>query len=142
MIELVNYLMESITMSDNYLQPSLQIFSILYGLDGTTIQKIIMVASFVQIARCSIQQDIETELASDIDAWDNWKNFTFRESIIATFKRLHFYISTIIFRIIRGLLFHLLSNTMIEMIAMGYVDGLKMEPSNPVQNLQFLNESK
>jgi len=31
---------------------------------------------------------------------------------------------------------------MIEMIAMGYVDGLKMEPSDPVQKSQFLNESK
>ena len=71
----------------------LQIFTILYKYPSSTIQKITIATSFIQIARCSILLDVETKMNI------LGKNLTFKQSLVETLTRLPCYTSTIFFRI-------------------------------------------
>ena len=73
----------------------LQLFTLLNGYPSTLLQKVTMVASFFQIARCSILSDIEMKIETM-----KGKALTFKESLIETIYRLPLYASTIIFRIV------------------------------------------
>lgn len=72
----------------------LQLFTLLNGYHGTSLQKISIVASFFQIARCSILNDIESKIELM-----GGKSLTSKESLMETIYRLPTYSSTIIFRI-------------------------------------------
>ena len=72
----------------------LQLFTLLNGYQCTSLQKVTIIASFFQIARCSILDDIEIKIELM-----GGKALTFKESLIETIYRGPLYASTIIFRI-------------------------------------------
>ena len=74
-------------------QLCLQLYTILYGYQSNWIQEIAIVASFVQIARCAILNDMDTRLFLDDT------NLSFKETAWEMILRLPAYISTIVFRI-------------------------------------------
>jgi hypothetical protein len=71
----------------------LQLFTIIYGYETNTIQKITIVASFVQLAKCSIAKDIETKLFFED------KTLGFKKTMVEVVKLLPCYVSTITFRV-------------------------------------------
>ena len=79
---------------ESTLQLLLQLFTLLNGYPGTLIQAVTIAASFFQIARCSIRNDIETKIFMI-----GGKELPFKESVKETIYRLPLYASTIIFRI-------------------------------------------
>ena len=74
-------------------QLTLQFFTLFNGYQGTPLQKVTIVASFFQIARCSMLNEIETKTYIM-----GGRPMKFTESIIETAQRLSLYVSTIIFR--------------------------------------------
>ena len=72
----------------------LQLFTIFNGYHSTLVQEVAMAASFFQIARCSILNDIETKIAIV-----HGKELSFKNSLLSTIYRLPMYASTIIFRV-------------------------------------------
>ena len=74
-------------------QLCLQLYTILYGYQSNWIQEIAILASFVQIARCAILNDMDTRLFLDDT------KLSFKETAWEMIKRLPTYTSTIIFRI-------------------------------------------
>ena len=74
-------------------QLCLQLYTILYGYQSNWIQEIAIVASFVQIARCAILNDMDTRLFLDDTS------LSFKEAAWEMILRLPTYISTIVFRI-------------------------------------------
>ena len=79
---------------ESTLQLLLQLFTLMNGYQSTLLQRITIIASFFQIARCSILNDLETKIALM-----GRKVLTFKESFVETIYRLPLYASTIIFRI-------------------------------------------
>ena len=75
-------------------QLSLQIFTRLYDYPPTTIQTVTMVASFFQLAKCSITQDIEM-----IVDQAGIQRPGFKDTLEEAIKRMPCYVSTIIFRV-------------------------------------------
>jgi len=88
----------------------LQIFSILYGYETTTIQKITIMTSFIQLTKCSIMMDVETNLLGSAkkhtltqmfvaSVHETRKELTFKQLLSESVKRLPCYLSSIIFRV-------------------------------------------
>ena len=71
----------------------LQIFTILFGYETDTIQKITIITSLIQLAKCGIAMDLECKLAG------TGKKLRFKQLLIESVKRLPWYFSTIVFRI-------------------------------------------
>ena len=72
----------------------LQLFTIFNGYPSTSLQWVTITASFFQLARCSIINDIETRIVIM-----GGKELTFKESLAETMYRSPLYLSTIIFRV-------------------------------------------
>ena len=72
----------------------LQLFTIFNGYHSTLVQKVVIAASFFQIARCSILSDIEPKIAIEYG-----KELRFKDSLLKAIHRLPMYASTIIFRV-------------------------------------------
>ena len=72
----------------------LQLFTIFNGYQSTLVQEVAIAASFFQIARCSILNDIETKIAIV-----HGEELSFKDSLLSTMYRLPMYASTIIFRV-------------------------------------------
>ena len=75
-------------------QLMLQLFTILNGYPSSSLQKLTILASFLQVSRCAISQDIDHKRDSMKE-----KELTFQESLVETIYRLPLYTSTIIFRV-------------------------------------------
>ena len=79
---------------ESTLQLLLQLFTILNGYDSTLLQIITITASFFQIARCSLLNDLEIKLTLM-----KGTSLGFKALLKETIYRLPLYVSTIIFRI-------------------------------------------
>ena len=79
---------------ESTIQLLLQLFTILNGYDTTPLQMVTITASFFQIARCSLVNDLETKLALT-----KGNTLGFKVLLKETIYRLPLYASTIIFRI-------------------------------------------
>ena len=79
---------------ESTLQLLLQLFTILNGYDTTPLQMITITASFFQIARCSLLNDLEVKLTLM-----KGDSLGFKALLKETIYRLPLYVSTIIFRI-------------------------------------------
>ena len=74
---------------ESFPQILLQCFTIAYGYEVTTMQKVTIIASFFLLARVAIMYDL---------LWED-KELSFKDTMIYTAKRLPAHVTTIIFRI-------------------------------------------
>lgn len=79
----------------------LQLFTIIYGYETTTIQRVTIITSFFQMAKCSISLDIEKDLlfGEDGEELDEKRTLGFIKYLVEVLKRLPLYLSTITFRV-------------------------------------------